>query len=187
VQNNLKDALLSYEESIKIFEELGDEDNKNRVLTNLVNIFVVQENHEYQGNLISLYEKLYTSFKGKRMFEQSAKIQNNLGLVYQRKNNYKEAINHFKQGLEELQYSDESHIRAKIYRNLGDSYKELKCWKMASKNYSNASKIFNSLNEINSLSEVKEAQKGVASKQKNFADGNLLLASWVRLYVLSFT
>lgn len=146
--NNNSKAILNYEQSKKIFIELGDKEGEATCLTNIGAIEVVTGN---VAEAVTKYDQALNIFKQLDDKSNAAVVLNNIGNIYLNKGNLRLALDYLTQALKMNIATKNVAGEVSVYNNLGSLYFGQKDFQAAFDFYSKAHKIYEKQNDKYSI------------------------------------
>ncbi len=131
-------AIEYYEKSLKINEELENDQGKASALTNIGNVYLRLGDY---ATAIVYFEKSLEVRKELNDLSGLTTTINNLGLVYKEKGDYNRAIDYFSQSLKLCEKIENKELIANTLNNLGTLHSSMKEYSKAYEYYSKCLKI----------------------------------------------
>ncbi len=137
-KRELDSALVSYEEAILIYDELGLVEKGIRSRMNKAIIF---ENKDDFPNAISQYERALVLIKENNIEGLAAVISYNMGLVYNKMGDWVTAIDRYLELLDHAQKTGNKAYEISAWQSIGNTYMKLEYPENAFQAFKNALKI----------------------------------------------
>ena len=141
--NNTDSAIFHFNESIRLFNELGI---YGRQASAYNNIGIIYKNQGLYQQALNSYENSRQLYKVSGLQKEEASTLSNIGLLYQHSGNYEKAIDYYIQSLAIRESSQDSSGMAITYGNLGNLYRDQKDLDKSVNFYEKARTIFESQN-----------------------------------------
>ena len=150
-KGELDSAFLSFDKSLKKFEELGD---KKGVAASYVNIGILKRNVGEINEAGENYQKALEIYQEINDDEGIAKTYLNLGNLFKQQGDMKTSLDYYFKSLKFYENIGDKHSSAQLYQNIGIVYGELENSDKAIKNFNIALKIFEEIEDIKGIAEV---------------------------------
>lgn len=150
-KGELDSAFLSFDKSLKKFEELGD---KKGVAASYVNIGILKRNVGEINEAGENYQKALEIYQEINDDEGIAKTYLNLGNLFKQQGDMKTSLDYYFKSLKFYENIGDKHSSAQLYQNIGIVYGELENSDKAIKNFNIALKIFKEIEDIKGIAEV---------------------------------
>ena len=121
-RGDIKDALTSLKESLRLFESYNDQQNIPKLLFNIGVI------HKVLGDYIlaeMMYQEALEAWKSGGNLAWAADLQNNLGTLQHLRGDYENAAKSFERSIEYARISNSPRSEGTSLTSLGDLYRDL--------------------------------------------------------------
>lgn len=143
-RGDIKDALVSLKESLRLFESYNDQQNIPKLLFNIGVI------HKVLGDYIlaeMMYQEALEAWKSGGNLAWAADLQNNLGTLQHLRGDYESAAKSFERSIEYARISNSPRSEATSLTSLGDLYRDLDATQEALDIYKQAQTLATQVND----------------------------------------
>ena len=143
LQGDLKEALNTLKQSLRLFESYNDEENIPKLLFNIGFM------NASLGNYVRaemLYREALAYWQSGGNFAWASELLNNLGVLQQQRGDYEKAAENFEKAIEYARISNAPQAEALSLTSLGDLYRDLDAAQEALNVYKEAQSIAKQLN-----------------------------------------
>jgi len=163
---NYREALAIFEQSLKIFREIGDRLNESSIIGDISQLYYL--NGDYATAKKYLEEDL-SMWQGTGEQNVQGQILSNLGTIAMGERKFEEAKQYFQEALKIKKESNNRYSQAPTIHQLGNVAFEERNWEDAKLHYREALKIFQEFNDRNSQANTYGQLGIVALAETNYA------------------
>lgn len=141
---NIRDALDTLKQSLRLFESYDDQQNVPKVLFNIGLM------HKVLGDYVlaeMMYEEALVYWQSGGNLAWAADLQNNLGILKQLRGDYEESAKNFEKAIEYARISNSPRAESNSLTSLGDLYRDLDAYRESLDVYKKAESIAKQLGD----------------------------------------
>lgn len=167
LQKNQNDsALFHFKKAIKIYEELGLEENASGSYNGIGNVYlylgIFEKSLEYYLQSLRLLEKKSSNK------QKIGLVTANVGIVYFNLENYDKAIEYYSRALKIAEETSDSSAIASCYSNLGNIYKDLDSLDKAENYLLKGAELFRKAGETYGIGNCLSGLGAIYQRRKDF-------------------